>query len=265
MTIELVGHAEIRHKKGKYQGIICRLCKSDETRTQSNGNPIWIKDKTAKGNWIGQFLCYKCFYEIDKICYKCGSEQIIKSISMLKHYNGNGLWTGKYICQNCHNRSRKDYRNRNIILTIQEGEGSIMDVIIATVLGIQTCSIYAGDKKLPFSLIHGYHGIIGVKSSELKNNRWYFNLNDYVYADTYFCIGFSEKLRNINAIYVIPTRERLNDDRRLKTGRLSITKNSKKYNKFEIDADPYDHIYNNMDIGEYPIKLNGRNRPNLFL
>lgn len=258
MTIKLVENAEIRHRKGEYNGVICRLCKSDETRTQSNGYPIWIKDETAKGNWTGQFLCYQCFYEKDKICYRCGSEQIVKSISMIKHYNGNGLWTGKYICQGCHNRSRKDYRNRNIILTIEEGGGSAMDVIVATILGVQTCSIYAGDKKLPFNLIHGYYGIIGVKSSGLKNNRWYFNLNDYVSADTYFCVGLSEKLRNIDAIYVILTKERLNGSGRLKTGRLSITKNSKKYKKFEINPDPYNHIYHNMDIGEYPIKLNGQ-------
>lgn len=124
-----------------------------------------------------------------------------------------------------------------------------MDVVVATVLEIQTCSIYAGDKKLPFNLIHGYYGIIGVKTSQLKDDKWYFNINDYVSADTYFCVGLDEKLKNICSVYIIPTEERANNTGRLKEGRLSISTNSKQYKRFEVDPEPYNHIYQNMDIG----------------
>lgn len=119
-----------------------------------------------------------------------------------------------------------------------------MDVIIATVLEIQTCSIYAGDKKLPFCIVHGHYGIIGTKTSILKNNKWYFNINDYVVADTYFCIGLDEKLKNIEAVYVVPIDERITG--MLREGRLNIAKNSKKYKKFEADHTSYNDIYHMM-------------------
>jgi len=245
MTIELVRDDEIRHKKGEYSYVKCRLCGNGETKIRSNGDPIWIKDKDAKGDFTGYYICYDCRYNRDKICHKCGAEQVLKSIYMIKYYGSDGLWTGKYICPSCQNKYNESYRNRNIILTIKEGGGSVMDVVIATVLEIQTCSIYAGDKKLPFGLIHGYYGIIGVKTSALMNNRWYFNINDYVRADTYYLIGLDEKLKNIDAIYIIPTDEKTI----LKKGRkkLSITKNSKKYKEFEVDPEPYNHIYQNVD------------------
>ena len=248
MTIELVGDDEIRHKKGKYHGIKCRLCGNTETRTQSNGDPIWVEDKNVKGDFSGYYICYDCHHKRDKICHKCGTEQILKSMRMIKYYDSDGLWTGEYVCPSCHNEYNRSYRNRNIVLTIKEGSGSVMDVVIATILEIQTCSIYAGDKKLPFNLIHGYYGIIGVKTSQLKDDKWYFNINDYVSADTYFCVGLDEKLKNICAIYIIQTEERSNNTGRLKEGRLSISKNSKKYKKFEVDPEPYNHIYQNMDI-----------------
>lgn len=243
MTIELIGDDEIRRKKGEYNGIKCRLCGSSETRIQSNGGPIWVEDKNAKGEFTGYYICYVCGHEIDKICHKCGTGQILKSMRMIKYYDSNGLWTGDYICPSCHNKYNKSYRNRNIILTIKEGGGSVMEVVIATVLEIQTCSIYAGDKKLPFNLIHDYYGIIGVKTSKLEENKFYFNINDYVPADTYYLIGLDEKLKNIEAVYVVSTEERANSTGRLKEGRLSITKNSKKYKKFEIDKEPYNRVY----------------------
>lgn len=248
MTIKLVKDDEIRYKKGECDNIKCRMCGNSDTRMQTNGEPIWVKDNNVKGKWTGQFLCYKCYYESDKFCYKCGIEQIVSSIGMTKYYDGNGVWTGKYICDSCHYKNKTDHKNKNITLTVEEGGGSVMDIVIATVLEIPTCSIYTRGKKLPFCLIHGYYGIIGIKTSKLKNNKWYFNINDYILADTYFCIGLDEKLRNIDAVYVISTKERMNSTGALRTGRISITKNSKKYKKFEITSGLYNHIYHNVNI-----------------
>jgi len=243
MTIELVGDDEIRHKKGVYDSVRCRLCGSDDTKIQSNGYPIWIEDKNAKGDFTGYYICYGCQYDKDKICHKCGTGQIIKSIRMIKYYDSDGLWTGEYICPSCHNKYNRSYRNRNIVLTIKEGGGSVMDVVIATVLEIQTCSIYAGDKRLPFGMIHWDYGIIGTKTSQLKDNKFYFNINEYICADTYFCLGLDERMDNIDFVYIIPTDERTNSTGRLKEGRLSITKNSNKYKRFEADSEPYNDIY----------------------
>lgn len=249
MTMELVGDDDVRHKKGEYYGVKCRLCGSGETRIQSNGDPIWLEDKNVKGSFTGNYVCYVCGHRRDKICHKCGTGQVLKSMRMIKYYDGNGLWTGEYICPSCNNKHNRSYRNRNVFLTIKDGGGSVMDVVVAAVLETQTCSIYAGDKKLPFCVIDDNYGIIGVKTSRLKDNKWYFNLNDYVTADAYFCIGLDEKLKNIDAVYVIVTEERVNSDGRLKEGRLSIAKGSNKYKKFEVDPEPYNHIYQNIDVG----------------
>lgn len=248
MTVDLIDDSETRHKKGNYSGIKCRLCGSYTTRTQSDSNPIWIDDKDATGDLTGSYICYDCYYNKDKVCYRCGGGKIFESIRMIKHYNSNKLWTGEYVCISCHNKDQKSYKNRNISLIIKEGGGSVMDVVVATVLEIQTCSIYVGDKKLPFGLIHEDYGIIGVKTSSLKNNKWYFNINDYVSADTYFLLGLDEGLENIEAVYVIPAEERMKDNGRLKSGRLSITKNSNKYKKFEDDPEQYNTVYQNMNI-----------------
>lgn len=241
MTIRLVKEDETRYNK-KRNDIKCRMCKSNETRTQSNGEPIWIKDKNIKGLWTGYFLCYDCAYKIERICYRCGSGEIIKSIQMSKHYNKDGIWTGKYICRSCYHKDYIDHKNKNINLTISEGGGSLTDIIVAAVLEVPTCSIYVGDKRLPFSLIHGYYGIIGTKSSRLDLRKWYFNINDYVPADTYYLIGFDEKLKNIEKVFIIAIEDKIDD------GRLFISKNSKKYKKFEVDSMPYNNIYQNVDF-----------------
>lgn len=235
MTLELVNDEDIRYNRRKNE-IKCRLCKGNETRITSDGEPIWIRDKNIRGNWTGRFLCYNCYYRKDKTCYECGSEQITESVHMFRHYN-NDIWTGKFICQDCHKRNSIDYKNRNIILKIGEGRGSLLDIVISTVLEVPTYSIYIVDKRLPFGIIHEDYGIVGIKASKLEHNYWHFNIKEYISADTYFLIGFDKGLKNINAIYVVPTEERKNN------GRFNIHNNSKKYGEFKIDHIPYNDVY----------------------
>ena len=236
MTLELVKDEDIRYNKRK-NDIKCRLCKCNKTRTASNGESIWARDKNSRGDWTGQFLCYECYYKKDKVCRECGTEQITKSIRMFRYYN-RGIWTGKYICQDCYDKNSIDYKNRNINLRIGEGGGSLLDVVVSKVLDVPTYSIYIADKRLPFSVVHEDYGIVGIKASILRYNCWYFNINDYVSADTYFLIGFDEKLKNIQAIYVVSSDARKNN-----MYRLNIYKNSKKYKDFRIDHMPYDNVY----------------------
>lgn len=236
MTVELVDCTEIRYNKRKNE-IKCRLCKGAETRVSSIGKPIWIRDKNIRGDWIGQYLCYDCYYKQEKVCYRCGAEQIIKSMHMLRHYN-RGTWTGKYICQDCYRKDNEAYKNRNIILKIGESEGSILDNVVSSILDVPIYSIFIAEKKLPYSIIHEYYGIVGIKASKLRYNCWYFNINDYISADTYFLIGFDEDLKNIQAIFIVSSEERKNG-----TGRFIVYKNTKKYKKFKIDHKPYNDLY----------------------
>lgn len=239
MSIELIGYTDVRYNK-KRDEIRCRLCGSRDTHIQSDGNPIWSRDRNAKGEWTSQFLCYKCNYTEEKTCYICGCDQILNK-QMFRYYNIEGIWIGKYICNDCYNKKRENYKNNNINITVGKGNGSILDMIVAAVLEIPTCSIYIADKRLPFSLIHGYYGIIGIKISKLKYDNLYFNVNDKISADTYFCIGFDKELKNIVTVHVVPTEEKGN-------GRLSITKNSRKYKMFEVEHEPYNNIYHSVNM-----------------
>lgn len=235
MVLRLIDDDEIRYNKKKYE-IKCRLCKNDDTKILSNGEPIWIKDNDIRGDWTGQFLCYNCYYDDDKVCYKCGAEQITKSVQMYRHYY-KGVWIGKYICRDCHRKDRIDYRNRNISFKIKEGGGSLLDTVVSTVLDVPTYSIYIADKRLPFGIIHERYGIIGIKASQLKCNNWYYNINDYISADTYFLMGFNEKIADIQIVYIIPSKEREN------IGRITINPNSKKYKEYRTDPESYNKIF----------------------
>ncbi len=236
MTLRLIEDDEIRYNKKRYE-IKCRLCKNNDTKILSDGEPLWIKDKDIRGDWTGQFLCYNCYYDIDKVCHKCGTEQITRSSQMHRHYY-KGIWTGKYICQDCHRKDNTDYRNRNISFKIKEGGGSLLDSVVSTVLDVPTYSIYIADKRLPFSIIHENYGIIGIKASQLKYNRWYYNINDYISADTYFLMGFDEMISNIQSVHIITSKDKINN-----IGRITVSPNSKKYKEYRTDPGPYNNIF----------------------
>lgn len=232
MVLSLVKDEDTRYNKKK-STIKCRLCKKNETKTRQNGDPMWVKDIDVNKRWTYQFICYDCYYKKDEAsCYRCGRSKS-GNISMLKYYD-NGIWNGTYICGHCY---KKDLATqRNILLTIKDGGGSIIDLVIAEVLEIPTYSIFIGDKQLPFSLIHEYYGIIGTRVSNLKYNRWHFNIMQYVAADTYFLVGLDTNMKKILSVFIVPNKMK-------GSGRLYISKNSKRYKIFEVDSDPYDKIY----------------------
>lgn len=247
MALVLVKDEDIRYNKRKNE-IKCRLCKSNETRITSDGEPIWTRDSDIRGNWTGQFICYQCYYKRDKICHECGTEQITESVRMFRQYHKD-IWTGNFICQDCYGKKSIDYKNRNIILKIGEGGGSLLDIVVSTILEVPTYSIYIADKRLPFGIIHEDYGIVGIKASKLRCNCWYFNINDYISADTYFLIGFDKELKNICSMYVVPTEDRKNN------GIFNIYENSKRYDELKIDHESYNKIYKDLinRLNEYNI------------
>ena len=237
MVLKLVEEDDVRYNKERYT-IKCRMCGSYETKTNVNRDPIWIKDKNSKREWTNQFLCYKCAYERNKLCYKC--ESYIDKY-MTKYYDSKGIWTGRYICDCCRYKDIEECRNRKIELKIGAGNGSIEDIIISKILEIPACSIYFGDLRLPFGLIHGYYGIVGVKIAKYNNGRWDFCSNGRISADTYFYLGFSKDYKNIEIVYIVPSEELIHTN-----GRLYVHKNSKKYLKYKVDEKPYNDIYHNI-------------------
>lgn len=237
MVLTLVKEDEVRYNKDRYT-IKCRQCESYITRARADGKPIWIKDKNSIGEWTNQFICYSCAYERDKLCYKCGCDT---DKYTTKYYDNKGLWTGKYICDSCRYKDIDEYRNRRIRLKIGDSKGSVGDIIISKILEIPACSIYAGDIKLPFGLIHGYYGIVGVKISSSHKGRWDFCSNGRISADTYFYLGFSDDYKDIEIVYIIPSEILIHSN-----GRLCVYRNSKKYLQYKVDNIPYNDVYHSM-------------------
>lgn len=243
MVLRLVGEDEIRYNR-KRDEIKCRLCKDDKTRIKTNGEPIWLKDIDIRGDWTSQFICYDCYYQKNKICNMCGVEQNNKHISMSMFYDSD-IWSGKYVCKNCRNKLDRNYKDRNISLDIEKGGGNLFDIVVSTVLGVPTYSIYIVDEKLPFSIIHEYYGIVGIKVSKFRRGYWRFNINDHISADTYFLIGLGEALKDIQIVYIIQNDEKIYDNK-YKDRYFKIHKNSKKYIEFKVDHEPYNDVYKNL-------------------
>lgn len=221
--------------------IRCRMCKSDTTRILSNGNPIWIRDKDIKGDLTGSFLCYRCAYDSEKACYKCG---VIGSlVQMTKRYNDDGAWTGTYMCVRCRHKSREKGKSLDSIV----GRCSTGHAIVSKVLGVPVCSIYidgiALDSwKLPIGLIENEdYGIVDVKTAPLRNRRWRFEVEKKVIVDTYFFLGFDEEWTNVDTVFIFPNEEWVS-----KNKLFVLAKNSSKHRDcewFEVDAGPYNDAF----------------------
>lgn len=239
MSLEIVKEDEVRYNKNRYT-IKCRLCGSSETKIRVDGKPMWNKDKDSRGDWTGMFICYSCSYEKPKSCCKCGDD-ISKHTA--KFYDGKGIWTGDHICDYCRRKDTTEFRNRHIDLKLGVPKGSVGDNIISKVLEIPACSIYVGDLMLPFGLIHGYYGVIGVKIAKLKNGKCNFYSNGRISADTYFYLGFSEDYKNIEIVYIMPSEELKSTN-----GRLCVYRNSSKHLKYKVDPLPYNDVYHGMII-----------------
>lgn len=221
--------------------IKCRLCKSDKTRILSNGNPLWIRDKDIKRNLTGSYLCYRCAYENEKACHRCG---VLGSLVMMtKHYNEDGIWTGNYICVRCRHKSRGKSKSLDSVI----GRCSTGHAIVSKVLGVPVCSIYidgiALDSwKLPIGLIENDdYGIIDVKTAPLRNRRWRFEVEKKVIVDTYFFLGFDEEWTSVDTVFIFPNEEWVS-----KNKLFIMVKNSSKHRDcgwFEVDAGPYNDAY----------------------
>lgn len=103
--LKLVERQEIRYKKGRWKGVVCRLCGSDITRIlPSNEMPLWIKDKNSYGERTSQYLCYDCAHQNTEIkrCSICKDTKYLYRI-----FDTDAYWTGKYECIYC-KRKKKD-------------------------------------------------------------------------------------------------------------------------------------------------------------
>ena len=205
MTIHLVKDDEISYKGVKRSShdndIRCRMCGGTTTEIHANGESIWIKDKDIKRNW-NSYLCYKCVYQRDKFCYKCGVDNL--SADLLKRYSSKGLWTGEYICDACICKSKAKCRNRGISRDSTMGKLFIAQQIVAKVRGLKSCKLETDNFRYEFDFCDPKYSRIKVRVATIISNKWSFKTIGMENCDTVFLICMDKMWKDVKRVYIIP-------------------------------------------------------------
>lgn len=162
------------------------------------------------------------------------------------------------ICNKCYKSSKYEYidnykddakrvaniRNDGVDMYSESGMSIISEAVVAKFLKIDILSIKNDNFTLCVDLEHGEHGKIDVKSAKLKYGMWSYLPRRKIDCDTYFLIGFSKNLSNIDDVRIVPNEGCICG---LKS--ITIVENpyrSSKYEEFKVDNTPYDEIYQNL-------------------
>lgn len=252
MVVELVEYNDISYRGNtgrtrKYK-IKCRMCESENTKIGNNGKSIWIKDKDVRGYWTG-FLCYKCSFEKEKICYRCGIR--VDSSQIIKIYNGQGLWTGEYVCDVCSKKLKSKCRNKLLPRDCTIGKRFIAQHIVAKVRKLKTCFEETDNFNHYFDLCDPEYSRIKVRVSTLKFNKWSFNTDGMENCDTVFLICMDRSWKNVKRVYIIPGRD-------ITISNIYIYDEPPiikpiEYNKFRADDVVYNDAYHSMKLEDCPV------------
>lgn len=278
----------------RYKERICCKCGGTKTGKNFNGNPLWYKYKDKNDIWDRRsYVCGTCYdlkriygtynvYEIEdkkneysrnkingRKCCKCCSTE--SKGSWYKNYGSDGHWDGvSYLCHRC--GVYKDYsttlkpianhRTKNLSRYTQVGKGYIGVQIIARTLGLEDCNIVMNNFCYYVDLSkHTKYGYIEVKIStyNARDGRWVFNGIKLDKCDTVILVCMDEKWKNIERIYIIPSKE-------INVSSIGITKNPSRsawYDNLEKgylqDTKPFNDTFHQMDIEKCPVLSNETN------
>lgn len=251
--LEIVDNVDISYRtKSKNKTVICRICRNTETRPKSDGDPIWIRDIDSYGVFTGSYLCYKCVFESDKSCYKCGASG---HLVLNKHYNDKECWTGRYVCNKC----ISDCRNNNLDPDSTTGKGYITEVLVAKFLGIKTCFDITNNFSYPkYDLLECEDfGKINCKGSCIRTHEYRkpfrtFHINKNIEADFFFCIGYDEDMKNVECVYIIP-----NEDYVCKLTDISISQYGRSkwdiFKESEEEIKKWNELFHTLKLENCPV------------
>jgi len=181
----------------------------------------------------------------NEYCEICGSK------NTLQWYYTNNL----RICNKC-SRGSRNYLHGILDPSCTSGIGVITEHVVYEILGdCKKCN--TKDHFLsPYDLISDKYGTINVKSSKLyKDGRWGFcKPKNQTIPNYYICIGFDENKVEIQHVWIIPSDSKLI----IKNG-ICITNSTKcleKFKQYELNPEPYDNVYQNLDITTLPEFVN---------
>lgn len=181
----------------------------------------------------------------DEICELCGSKNTIHNWSIRDN---------KRVCNKCACGPRY-YVHGILDPTSSTGIGVITETVVKTILQDCTTCNTIQSFTAPYDLISEKYGTINVKSSIFKTSKSY-DTKGWIFAkkknqtipDYYVCIGFDETRACILHVWIIPGTSSI------------VTKyiiyvshnNLQKVKQYEVDSEPYNRVYQELDIYTLP-------------
>jgi len=215
--------------------------------------------------------CSKCKQELDESCFsknqhwckECKRQYKIENKERDKiHY--------KEYCKKTHNHiieHSREYYMSTCIYKHKYMEGTtdpnstygisvITEHVVYKVLGDCIKKNIPGSNGKPYDLTSVTYGKIDVKSAIIKSNGTYnFIMNkSRIIPDYYFCLGFNENRSKIIHAWIIPSNSYLINKYSIfvRTSNYIRGNKTKRGIEYEIDSNPYDECYQNLDIYSMP-------------
>lgn len=204
----------------RYKPKKCCTCRIE------NINVTYLRCKCNKKECT-RHLCHKCWDEYYRKNNPNSHPNLVKSITNIR--------TGNL--------------NRNS----EKGKSIIDQAVVAKILNIEDLNIKKDNFAYYIDLNDDKLGKIDVKGSiprccragYSERDKWTFDTRMKIDCDTYICIGYDFKRRNIEAVYIIPNEGWISS-----LTKLTITRNASKiskYDEFQIeDIDIYNNTYHSI-------------------
>ena len=158
------------------------------------------------------------------------------------------------ICDKCYTGNR-NYLYGRLNPNSTTGIGVITEHVVYTVLNDCVKCNTEDNFCAQYDLISKKYGNINVKSSKIKkvNNEnsfyWQFSKTSKI-PDYYICIGFNKTKTEILKVWIINSKILINTKNRIYIS--NSEKGLNKFKQFEVDLEPYNNVYQNLDITTLP-------------
>jgi hypothetical protein len=182
-------------------------------------------------------------HDSDECCSICGS-------NITEHWRYDNE---KVVCDKCKQSERKFF-NGILDPNCSTGMGVITEYVVSKVLADCDKCNTTETFNAPYDLVSKKYGTIDVKSVKLvlgrrNHNYWKFDRSrNRTIPDYYICLAFNINRVKIEHVWIIPSDSKI-------IAKTSITiahGNIQRVQQYEVDAKPYNEVYQNLDIYTLP-------------